>query len=264
MPRSDVTGSGTAGGDPRGEGGDDAAAGSGHHWFEPIADHLGSAYLRYSFTKGTEQEVDALVEWLSLEPGMRVLDVGCGPGRHAHALARRGCAVTGIDISDTFIELARTSAPPGAEFHRMDARSMPFTAEFDAVICLCQGAFGLMTADGHDESVLAGMARALRPGGRLALSAFSAYFVVKYQHEATFDADSGVNHETTEVRNPSGQARSVDLWTGCYTPRELRLMCEKVGLSVADLWSVEPGAYRRSAPTVESPEFLLVAFAGPS
>ena len=59
------------------------------HWFEPIADHLGRAYLRYSFTKGTSQEVDFLVDALELAPGHRVLDVGCGPGRHAHELARR-------------------------------------------------------------------------------------------------------------------------------------------------------------------------------
>ena len=77
------------------------------HWFEPIADHLGRAYLRYSFTKGTAQEVDFLVGVLGLEPGMRVLDVGCGPGRHAHALAERGIEVHGIDISDRFVELAR-------------------------------------------------------------------------------------------------------------------------------------------------------------
>ena len=70
------------------------------HWFEDLADHLGSAYLRYSFTKGTEQEVAFLVEALGLDPGMRVLDVGCGPGRHAHALGRRGIAVHATDVAD--------------------------------------------------------------------------------------------------------------------------------------------------------------------
>ena len=75
------------------------------HWFEDIADHVGPAYLRYSFTMGTEQEVGFLVDLLGLEPGMRVLDVGCGPGRHALALARRGIAELGVDISERFIEV---------------------------------------------------------------------------------------------------------------------------------------------------------------
>ena len=117
------------------------------------------------------------------------------------------------------------------------------------MICLCQGAFGLMTADGHDETVVAGMARALRPGGRLALSAFSAYFVMKHWEGAEFDAATGVNHERTEVRDEAGSAVEADLWTGCYTPRELRLLCAAHGLSVDSISSVEPGAYGLAAPT---------------
>lgn len=231
----------------------------GSHWFEPVAEHLGAAYLRYSFTKGTRQEVDFLMTELGLEPGMRVLDVGCGPGRHAHELARRGLVVHGIDISERFVELAREHAPDGATFERLDARDLAFEAEFDLVICLCQGAFGLMTANGDDEVVLRGMASALRPGGRLALSAFSGYFVVKYFEDAVFDADTGVNHEHTEVRNEAGEPKTVDLWTGCYTPRELRLLCRSVGLAVESVNSVEPGSYRLATPTVETAEFLVIA-----
>src|SRR6185436_5225246 len=126
---------------------------------------------------------------------------------------------------------------------RLDARALAFDAEFDAVICLCQGAFGLMTADGEDEVVVAGMARALRPGGRLALSAFNAYFAVRYHTEATFDAATGVSHERTEVRDPDGRSLEVDLWTGCYTPRELRLLLARHDLVVERISSVEPGAY---------------------
>ena len=184
------------------------------HWFEPIADHLGSAYLRYSFTKGTVQEVDHVVAALGLQPGERVLDVGCGPGRHAHELARRGIVVHGIDISAPFVELARRDAPPGATFERLDARDAGLRRPSSTPsICLCQGAFGLMTAGGEDDTVLAGIARALRPGGRLALSAFNAYFAVRYHDDATFDADLGVAHERTEVRDPAGTAargRPVD------------------------------------------------------
>jgi len=238
---------------------------TGHdHWFEPIADHLGEAYLRYSFTKGTRQEVDAVVDWLGLRPGMRVLDVGCGPGRHAIELASRGIHTHGIDISQRFVDIARSSAVDGATFERMDARHLAFDSEFDAVICLCQGAFGLMTANGNDVDVLLGIRRALKPGGRLALSAFSSYFAVKYHDAATFDADSGVSHEVTEVKNEHGQGAEVDLWTGCYTPRELRLLMEKVGMEVDHIYSVEPGRYVAEPPTVETPEFLLIASATPS
>jgi SAM-dependent methyltransferase len=228
------------------------------HWFEPIAQHLGEAYLRYSFTKGTRQEVEFLVATLGIAPGARILDVGCGPGRHANELARRGFLVHGVDISERFIEIARRDAPPGATFERADARRLTFRAEFDAVVCLCQGAFGLMTAGGDDEVVVANLARALRPGGVIALSAFNAYFAVKHHTAADFDADSGVSHERTEVRDPEGRAIEVDLWTGCYTPRELRWLFDRHALEVTSVSSVEPGRYGLDPPIIESPEFLVL------
>ena len=229
------------------------------HWFEDLAGFMGPAYLRYSFTKGTEQEVGFLVEVLGLEPGMRVLDVGCGPGRHAHALARRGFEVVGIDISQRFVDLANESAPAGASFERADARALAFDGEFDAAISLCQGAFGLLGGE-DDGAVLAGMARAVRPGGQVAVSAFSAYFQVRWLEDAdTFDADAGVNHERTTVRDEHGAEAEFDLWTTCFTPRELRLLAAAGGLEVEHLHSVTPGAYRADPPSLATPEFLLVA-----
>lgn len=238
------------------------------HWFEDLADHLGSAYLRYSFTKGTAQEVRFLAEALGLEPGMRVLDVGCGPGRHANALGELGIEVVGVDISERFVEIARSMAPDGVTFERLDARALPFDAEFDAAISLCQGAFGLADG-GHgtdtpidpDGAVLDGIARAVRPGGRVALSAFSAYFQVRWldPERGSFDAERGVNHERTEIRDESGRPTEVDLWTTCFTPRELRLLAARAGLAVEHLWSVRPGEYGANPPDVEHEEFLVLA-----
>lgn len=236
----------------------------GEHWFEPLAEHMGSAYLRYSFTKGTVNEIDFIVSQLGLQPGARILDVGCGPGRHSHELARRGFLVHGIDISQAFIDLATANAVEGCSFERMDARAMTFESEFDVAICLCQGAFGLMTAGGHDIDVLTGIRRALKATGTLALSAFNAYFAVKYFEEAVFDPASGVNHEKTEVRNQDGEVLGADLWTGCYTPRELRLMLEKAKMNVRDIFSVDPGAYANAVPSLETSEYLVIAFPSPS
>lgn len=238
---------------------------------------MGSAYLRYSFTRGTEQEADALVAALQLQPGQRVLDVGCGPGRHVAALARRGYEVVGLDVADAFLRVASAQAPGGACYVRGDARHLPFAASFDAVISLCQGGFGLLGVTSPDTGVAEGdvsgtgavdpdgvvleqIASVLRPGGRVALSAFSAYFQVRWLEDFDrFDAGRGVNHERTSIRSESGDDREVDLWTSCFTPRELRLLADRAGLDVLDIWSVTPGAYAPRPPDIEHPELLLVA-----
>ncbi len=228
------------------------------HWFEPLAEHMGPAYLRYSFTKGTEQEVAFLVGALGLTAGMRALDVGCGPGRHAYALAERGVEVHGVDISQTFVDLANEKAPAGATFERADARALRFDEQFDVAISLCQGAFGLVGDE--DAAVLTGMARAVKVGGRVAFSAFSSYFAVRFlEDQDTFDAATGVNHETTAVKDEAGNEKAADLWTSCFTPRELRLLCDAAGLAVEHIWSVTPGAYAENPPGLDLPEYLTVA-----
>ena len=233
------------------------------HWFESVARYLGDSYLKYSFTKGTKQEIDFLVEALPLVGGDRVIDIGCGPGRHCNELAIRGYKAFGIDISATFIEQASASAVEGASFRRLDARllqdEIELQCKFDVAICLCQGAFGVMLDDSDDLDVLRGAAAVLRPGGLLALSAFNSYFSIRHHTDAQFDVDRGVSHERTVLRNPAGEEMETDLWTGCYTPRELRMACSIVGLEVVRIYGVEPGKYGLIEPSVDLPEYLLVA-----
>jgi SAM-dependent methyltransferase len=233
----------------------------GTPFFATIAEHLGAAYLRYEFTRGTAQECEFLLDLLDLPAGARVLDVGCGPGRHAVALARAGLAITGVDISGRFLELAADAARAAgvaASFFEVDARRMPFDDEFDAVLSICQGAFGLM---GGDDSIVARrMAEAARPGGRVVLTTCNALFEARRARRAAhFDIDAGVVHEVTAVRDEAGSEVNVDLWTSVYTPRELRLLAIGVGLVPEAVWGVEPGDFARRPPDIERPELMLVA-----
>jgi hypothetical protein len=75
----------------------------------------------------------------------------------------------------------------------------------------------------------------------------------------TFDADAGVNHERTTVKDEQGRDAEFDLWTTCFTPRELRLLAAVAGLRVEHVFSVTPGAYAAAVPTTDTPELLLVA-----
>jgi SAM-dependent methyltransferase len=191
---------------------------------------------------------------LGLHPGMRVLDVGCGPGRHGHALARGGVEAVGLDISHPFLVAAGRG-----QWVRGDARELPFAAgSFDSAISLCQGGFGLL--GGEDDGVVLGeMARVVKPGGRVAITGFSAYFAVRFLEEGdSFDAATGVNHERAEVRSPDGRSRRFDLWTTCFTPRELKLMAAAAGVEVRALWSVRPGSYAERPPDIDHPELLLI------
>jgi len=250
--------------------------------YRDLAAYTGASYLRYSFTKGTEQEVAFLIEALGLAPGMRVLDAGCGPGRHSLALARRGLQVCGIDLALPFLEVARDTgtadsapadapapagegggpAPRAAAFLQGDVRRLPVRpGSFDAVICLCQGGFGLLGGTGDEGVALGELARALRPGGRLALTAFSSWYAVKWLAEGeTFDAETAVLHETARIRDRTGEEEAeFALAHTCFTPRELGLMATAAGLRVESLWSVEPGRYEARIPEVDRPEWLMVA-----
>lgn len=118
--------------------------------------------------------VELIVHVLELKPGDRVLDLACGSGEHARRLAKRGMEVMGVDIAPSLVahchEQAAKQGITIARFEQGDMRELDYNDEFDAVLLL-SGSFGFFD-DATNEDVLARIARALRPGGRVLIDVF--------------------------------------------------------------------------------------------
>lgn len=201
----------------------------------------------------TQREVDFALEVLELQPGARVLDVACGHGRHSLELARRGFRVTGIDLSEPSIELARATAAAeglGAEFLVADMREIPFEGEFDAAFNLFT-AFGYLESEDEDQRALDAIARALRPGGAFLIETIDAVRLLRVYRDQGWNehADGTVMLEQREYDFLSG--RNEVVWTfvrtdgsrselrhslRLYTPAELAAMYRRAGLEVERAW----------------------------
>lgn len=235
--------------------------------YRAIGDFQADGYERNAFAQGTDAEVAWLRQRLEVGPGARVVDVGCGTGRHARALAAAvGAEVVAVDVSAGLLTAGRDREPVRAgggdgrvAWLQADARHLPLRPGCaDVVLSLCQGGFGL--GPGDDEAVLAEMARVLGDGGRLVVTAFSLAFAARYlAPEDSVDALRGLVHSPAEVRDAEGHRRSFDLWTACYTPRHLVRLLADAGLRIDAITGAEPGAFTDRAPRITDPEFIVQA-----
>ncbi|TVP63226.1 MAG: class I SAM-dependent methyltransferase [Nitriliruptor sp.] len=236
---------------------------SWRRYFEAAAER----YDEEDFTQATDAEVAQLRSLLDLLPGQRVLDIGCGTGRHAVPLATLGLQVTGVDLSPAMLERAAArAAAAGVELDLItaDARHLPdHLGGFDVALCLCEGAFCLV-ADGveplaHDRAVLASIHRALRPGGRLVLTGLhAARLLAAWQRgEPTGTLDLLTLTETSQHQLDDGSV--VELREHYHLPDGLRTLAESVGFAVEAVWAGGAGYWRREPPTVDDFELMLVA-----
>ena len=127
--------------------------------FEEVADAIADMHV-------------ALVEALALQPGERLLDVGCGAGNVAELAAGAGANVTGIDLSPRLVDVAKARAEAGGfgiEYRLGDAENLDVEdASFDKVV----SSVGMIFAPDHD-AVAREVARVTKPRGRLAFSAWT-------------------------------------------------------------------------------------------
>jgi SAM-dependent methyltransferase len=145
----------------------------------------------------TAAEVELIWRLLELEPGLELLDLACGHGRIANALAERGVRVTGLDATPLFLELARKDAAERAvevEYVEGDMRSIPWRGRFDRVLCWFTS-FGYFSDD-ENRGVLVGAYDALRDDG---------LFAVEMNHR-----DNLLGRYMDEVVSEKGEDRMID------------------------------------------------------
>ncbi|USH00876.1 methyltransferase domain-containing protein [Thermococcus argininiproducens] len=237
-----------------------------HEW-EEFFDKESDYYLQEPFTKYTKEEIEFLLEEFNLPEGAKILDVGCGVGRHSIELAKRGYRVTGIDISQKMLEKAKKWAQKEGvkvEWIKADATRFKRNEEFDAVICLCEGAFSLLGSSDdpieHDLAILRNIYESLKPGGKFILTALSALSRIKKATNediaiGAFDPNTMTFFE--ELEAPDGT--KVPIRERVYVPTELYLMFKMVGFEVKAIWGGTAGRWGKRKVDMDDIEIMVVA-----
>ncbi len=213
-------------------------------WYQELFEEMGIEYEDYPFTQNTGKEVQWLVKEYLPNPEMKIIDVGCGTGRHAINLATRGYKnITGIDLSPGMIRAAREVAKEknvSIDFRVCDARELPFENEFDAALCLCEGAFGLLENDAENYKVLRAVHKALKKHGIFILTTLNLF------RDAEFDPMTCRVSMEMEIARKDGQRKVIKCSDRSYSFPELKWVLEQLGFEVilgADPFTKEPIKY---------------------
>ena len=108
-------------------------------WYESLFENYAHKYDKESFVQGTVGECDFIEQEINRDKSLKVIDIGCGTGRHAIELTKRGYNVTGVDLSEDQIKRAKEKAQEAGvtiDFQTQDARNLSFDGEFDLAIML--------------------------------------------------------------------------------------------------------------------------------
>ena len=246
-------------------------------WYEQLFENYGRKYDEESFVQGTQGECYFIEAEISHDKSIKILDVGCGTGRHAIELSERGYSVKGVDLSQAQINRAiEKSNEKGlsVDFSVADARSLEFDAEFDLVIMICEGAFPLMETDEMNYQILKNVSSALKPNGKLIFTTLNGLFPLFHSvkefinsgsekgesSDNTFDLMTFRDHSVYETEDDSGNKLTLECNERYYVPPEISWLVKSVGLKKVDIYGSKSGEFSRSnALSTEHFEMLVIA-----
>ncbi len=248
-------------------------------WYEELFENYAVQYDRECFVQGTLGECDFIETELAHNKTVRLLDIGCGTGRHAIELAKRGYSVTGIDLSETLLTRAREKAIEAkvtVQFQQADARNLVFRQQFDAAIMICEGAFPLMETDEMNYQILLGAKQALVPGGKFIFTTLNGLYPLFHSVKdflnsqmqegnartdaLTFDLMTFREHSTTTITDDDGKVKELHCNERYYVPSEIIWLLKSIGFSQVDIFGAKLGAFSRNDRlTTEDFEMLVVA-----
>ena len=248
-------------------------------WYESLFENYATQYEKEVFTAGTIGECDFIEKEIKHDKQRRILDIGCGTGRHSVELAKRGYRITGIDLSEGQLAKAREKAKKEnltIDFRSGDARNLPFVNEFDVAIMICEGAFPLMETDEMNFRILKGATDALKENGKLIFTTLNGLFPLFHSvkdfiavntkkggaisTDNSFDLMTFRDHNITTFTDDDGKEMNLECNERYYVPSEITWMLKSLGYRSIDIFGARLGAFSRDDKlTTEDFEMLVVA-----
>lgn len=248
-------------------------------WYEALFENYGKRYDQEVFVQGTLGECDFIEQEIGLNKSLKILDIGCGTGRHAIELTKRGYKITGVDLSDSQLARAREKAEKQnvrMDFLKHDARNLPFVKEYDLVIMLCEGAFPLMETDEMNYEILKNATKSLKENGKIIFTTLNGLFPLYHSVEAfcaagaqegnatyrsnTFDLMTFRDHNITEIEDDNGNKKRLECNERYYMPSEITWLLQSLGYQKIEIFGAKLGAFSRNDKlTTEDFEMLVVA-----
>ncbi len=248
-------------------------------WYESLFENYGQKYDKECFVQGTAGECDFIETEIGRNKSLQIIDIGCGTGRHAIELTKRGYAVTGVDLSASQLARAREKAKEAGvtiDFQKHDARDLPFEDKFDLAIMLCEGGFSLMETDEMNFAILKNAIKALKDNGKFIFTTLNGLFPlfhsVKEFYESaakegnsvckncSFDLMTFRDHNTVIFEDDAGTKKELTCNERYYVPSEITWLLKTLGFKKIDIFGAKLGAYSRNDKlTTEDFEMLVVA-----